>query len=274
LPKTQESTFAHVSSKVYLMVILEKTFYMGSVDTIFCFKMTPSISIIIPTLNEERGIIETLKKITNLDLDKEVLVVDGLSTDNTVKNAEAYGAKIVIEKRKGKGIAMATGVKAAKSNIICFLDGDGTYPPRFIPKMLQFIKNCDVVVASRLLKKEGANDCMNTFIHYRFFPFIFRNYLRKFKTSEPITGMRLMRKETWNKLNLRSNDFMIETEMEVKMAKNKMKVIEIPIPCIKRIGRSKWDASWGTLFKIRNYVREYEKYLKDLVVIRYTRLDA
>jgi glycosyltransferase involved in cell wall biosynthesis len=231
--------------------------------------MTPSISIIIPTLNEERGIIETLKKIKKLDLDKEVLVVDGLSTDNTIKNAKAYGARIVIEKSKGKGVAMATGVKEAKSNMICFLDGDGTYPPRFIPKMLELIKNCDVVVASRLLKKEGANKCINTFLHYRFFPFIFKNYLRKFKTSEPITGMRLLRKETWNKLNLRSHDFLIETEMEVKMAKNKMKVIEIPIPCIKRIGRSKWDASWGTLLEIRNYVKRNEKYLQDLVVIRY-----
>ena len=81
--------------------------------------------------------------------------------------------------------------------------------------------------------------------------------------------MRLMRKKTWDTLNLKSHDFLIETEMEVKMAKNKMKVIEIPIPCIKRIGRSKWDSSWGTLLKIRKYVKRNEKYLKDLKVIRY-----
>ena len=247
----------------------KKTFYRWSADTVFCFPMTPPLSIILPTLNEERGIIETLKQINELDLDKEVLVVDGLSTDNTVKNAKAYGAKIVIEKRKGKGVAMATGVKEAKSNMICFLDGDGTYPPRFIPKMLELIEKCDVVVASRLLEKEGANDSLNTFIHYRFFPFVFKSFLKKFKTSEPITGMRLMRKETWNKLNLESNDFLIETEMEIKMAKNKMTVIEIPIPCIKRIGRSKWDASWGTLLKIRKYVNQNEQYLKDLVVVQY-----
>jgi glycosyltransferase involved in cell wall biosynthesis len=234
--------------------------------------MKPKISIILPTLNEERGIIETLKEINKLDLDKEVLVVDGLSIDNTIRNAKAYGAKIVIEKRKGKGIAMATGVEAAKSNMICFLDGDGTYPPGFIPKMLELIQDCDVVVASRLLRKEGANHCLNTFVHYRFFPFIFNSFLRKFKTSEPITGMRLLKKGTWHKLNLKSHDFMIETEMEVKMAKNKMKVIEIPIPCIKRIGRSKWDSSWGTLLKIRDYVKRNEKYLKDLRVIRYSRI--
>ena len=231
--------------------------------------MTPNVSIIIPTLNEEKGIVETLRQINKLDIDKEVLVVDGLSTDNTVRNAKAYGARIIIEKRKGKGIAMATGVRNAKSNRICFLDGDGTYPPRVIPKMLELIKNCDVVAASRLLKKEGANDSINTFIHYRLFPFIFKKYLKKFKTSEPITGMRLMRKETWNKLNLKSHDFLIETEVEVKMAKNRMQVIEIPIPCIKRMGRSKWDSSLGTMWKIRKYVKKNEKYLQDLDVIRY-----
>ncbi len=231
--------------------------------------MTPDVSIILPTLNEEMGIAETLKQISKLDVDKEVLVVDGLSTDNTVRNAKLYGAKVIVEERKGKGVAMATGVKNAKSNIICFLDGDGTYPPRVIPKMLELIENCDVVVASRLLKKQGVNDSINTFIHYRLFPFIFRNYLKKFKTSEPISGMRLMRKETWNKLNLRSHDFLIETEMEVKMAKNKMRVIEIPIPCLKRIGRSKWDSSLGTMLKIREYVKQNEKYLQDLDVIRY-----
>ena len=231
--------------------------------------MTPNVSIIIPTLNEERGIVKTLRQISKLGIDEEVLVVDGLSIDNTVKNAKEYGARVIFEKRKGKGIAMATGVKNAKSNIICFLDGDGTYPPKVIPKMLELIKNCDVVVASRLLKKEGVNDSINTFVHYRLFPFIFRRYLKKFKTSEPISGMRLMRKETWNKLNLGSHDFLIETEMEVKMAKNKMQVIEIPIPCIKRVGRSKWDSSLGTMWQIRKYVKKNEKYLQDLNVIRY-----
>jgi len=231
--------------------------------------MTPNVSIIIPTLNEEKGIVETLKQINKLDIKREVIVIDGLSKDNTAKNAELHGAKVIVEKRKGKGIAMATGVKNAKSNTICFLDGDGTYPPKFIPKMLELLENCDVVVASRLLKKEGVNDSVNTFVHYRLFPFVFKHYLKKFKTSEPITGMRLMKKETWKKLHLKSHGFLIETEMEVNMAKNKMQVIEIPIPCIKRIGKSKWDSSLGTMLKIRKYVKTNEKYLQDLQVTRY-----
>jgi glycosyltransferase involved in cell wall biosynthesis len=231
--------------------------------------MTPRVSIIIPTLNEELGIVETIKQVNKLRIKREIVVVDGLSKDNTAKNAKLLGAKVVIEKRKGKGIAMVTGVEHAKSEIICFLDGDGTYPPRFIPKMIKLIEKCDVVVASRLIKKEGANDSANTFIHYRLFPFLFKKFYSKFKTSEPITGMRLMRKETWDKLDLNSHNFMIETEMEVKMAINKMRVIEIPIPCIKRIGRSKWDLSIGTMLKIMRYVEKNEKHLQDLHVTRF-----
>ena len=70
---------------------LKENFYMPTTDTI-CFKMTPSLTVIIPTLNEERGIVKTLKQINKLGVDEEVLVVDGLSTDNTIRNAKEYGA--------------------------------------------------------------------------------------------------------------------------------------------------------------------------------------
>jgi glycosyltransferase involved in cell wall biosynthesis len=228
------------------------------------------LSIILPTLNEEVGIVKTLSQINELDIDKEVLVVDGRSTDDTVENAKRLGAKIIIEKRLGKGIAMATGVRNAKGEFIAFLDGDGTYPPRYLSTMQELAKEHDVVVASRLLSKEGSTGTLHTFLHYQLFPLLFKRvYYGKFKTTEPITGMRVMRKSIWSQLNLKSNNFFIETEMEVEMAKRRMTVAEIPIPCIKRIGRSKWDFSWRTWLQITRYVHENEKYLKNLNVVRY-----
>ena len=228
------------------------------------------LSIIVPTLNEENGIVKTLNQINGVKVDKEVLVVDGRSTDKTIKNARKLGAKIVIEKRPGKGIAMATGVKHASGEYIAFLDGDGTYPPEYLPIMLELAKTHDVVVASRLLNKEGANDSLHTFLHYQLFPLLFRRvYYGKFKTTEPISGMRVMKKRIWKQLDLKSHNFVIETEMEVEMAKRRMTVAEIPIPCIKRIGQSKWDFSWKTWFQISKYLRENGKYLKNLNVVRY-----
>jgi len=228
------------------------------------------LSIILPTLNEEDGIVKTLSQINELNIDKEVLVVDGRSTDNTIKNAERLGARIVIEKRMGKGIAMATGVKNSKGDFIAFLDGDGTYPPRYLSVMQELAKEHDVVVASRLLSKEGSTDSLHTFLHYQLFPLLFKRiYYGKFKTTEPITGMRVMKKSVWSQLNLKSSDFCIETEMEIEMAKRKMTVAEIPIPCVKRIGKSKWDFSWKTWLQISMYVKQNEMYLQNLNVVRY-----
>ena len=228
------------------------------------------LSIILPTLNEEDGIVETLSQINDLAIEKEVLVVDGRSTDNTIENAKRLGANIVIEKRMGKGIAMATGVKNAKGEFIAFMDGDGTYPAKYLALMQKLARKYDVVVASRLLNKEGSTDSVHSFLHYWLFPLLFnRVYYRKFRTSEPITGMRVMRKSVWSQLNLKSPDFFIETEMEVEMAKRKMTVAEIPIPCVKRIGKSKWDFSWKTWWQVTMYVRENERCLKNLNVVRY-----
>jgi glycosyltransferase involved in cell wall biosynthesis len=233
------------------------------------------LSIIVPTLNEENGIVETLRQINELDIDKEVLVVDGRSIDKTVENAKRLGAKIIIEKRMGKGIAMATGVENAKGEFIAFLDGDGTYPPRYLPVMQELAKKYDVVVASRLLNKEGSTDSLHTFLHYQLFPLLSKRfYYGKFKTTEPITGMRVMRRSVWSQLNLKSSNFLIETEMEVEMAKRRMNVAEIPIPCIKRIGQSKWDFSWKTWLQVIKYVRENEKYLKNLNAVKYRNIRA
>lgn len=233
------------------------------------------LSIILPTLNEEEGIVETLSQINRLDIDREVLVVDGRSTDRTVENAEKLGARIIFERRMGKGIAMATGVKNSKGEFIAFLDGDGTYPPKFLPAMQELAGSHDVVVASRLLKREGSTDSLHNFIHYQLFPILFKkSYYGKFNTSEPITGMRVMRRCVWDQLNLKSSNFFIETEMEVEMAKQGMTVAEIPIPCIKRIGRSKWDFSWKTWVQITRYVRKNEQYLRNLNVVRYGNVKA
>jgi dolichol-phosphate hexosyltransferase len=233
------------------------------------------LSIIVPTLNEENGIVKTLSQISGLEIEKEVLVVDGLSTDSTVENAKRLGAKIVLEKRHGKGIAMATGVDRSSGDFVAFLDGDGTYPSKYFPVMVDLAKKYDVVVASRLLNKEGATDSMHTFLHYWLFPVLFRRfYYGKFNTTEPITGMRVMRKAVWYQLNLKSHNFLIETEMEVEMAKQKMTVAEIPIPCIKRIGQSKWDFSWKTWIQILKYVNENRDVLKKLKVVQFRNIHA
>jgi len=212
----------------------------------------PDYSIIICTKNEKKGIKKVLDSIPKNILKKsEVLVVDS-STDSTPKIAKDCGAKVIFEKGKGKGRAMKTGVKNSKGEILIFLDGDGTDPPEYIFKLLEKLKNNNLVIGCR--KSEG-NKKFNVMESISFTPrLLFR--LLKFEIFDPLGGYRAIRKNDFEKLNLKSNDFAIETEMNLKAIKNNFKVGQINIHILPRCGGIKgskfiWDIkSWVKIIKM------------------------
>jgi dolichol-phosphate mannosyltransferase len=237
--------------------------------------MTPSLSVIVPTKDEEGSISKVIIDIERQRLGRfEVLVVDN-SEDKTGERVKElmrkYSNLRLIEQRDtGKGNAMRLGVIESKGKIISFLDGDDTYPPRYLHRMLELLRKHDVVIASRLLRKEGSFDSPSNFLLYRLLPFFLRSFYKDFKTSEPTSGMRMMRKSTWNRMNLKEKGFVIEMEMEVQMAKNRMSVAEIPIPCVeRRCGKSKFILNLRTMWRIRKYVKANAKYLNRLDVKSY-----
>ncbi|MCK4730044.1 MAG: glycosyltransferase family 2 protein [Candidatus Aenigmarchaeota archaeon] len=212
----------------------------------------PDYSIIICTKNEEKGIKKVLGSIPKDILKKsEVIVVDS-STDLTPKIAKDCGAKVIFEKGKGKGRAMKTGVKNSKGEILIFLDGDGTDPPEYISKLLEKLKNNNLVIGCR---KSEENKKFNLMEAISFIPrLLFR--LLKFEIFDPLGGYRAIRKKDFEKLNLKSNDFTIETEMNLKSIKNDFKVGQINTPLLPRCGGIKeskfiWDVkSWIKITKM------------------------
>jgi len=236
-------------------------------------------SIIIPTLNEEKGIEKTINDIKSLNENYEIIVVDGLSTDNTREIVLSHGlsqnqefgllsvgnnVKIILEKRKGKGIAMKTGVENATCEILVFIDGDGTYDVTNLPIIINKLDEYDVCLGSHNLKKDGAYTDIVMWTDHVFFPFILNGVSKRFNTSEPLTGFRIMKKETWHRLQLDATDFGIELEMELKMSINKMKILEFPIPCIPRIGgKSKFKTSFKTLYSMAKFVHNHREDFKN-----------
>lgn len=115
------------------------------------------ISIIIPTYNEEKYIGNTLlsikKQILPRNVSVEVIVVDGKSTDNTVKIAKKYGCKIIVKK---SNIAQARniGVDASKGEFTLFLDADWIISPYFLFKLLTYFNNDTDCVIGYLLPLE------------------------------------------------------------------------------------------------------------------------
>lgn len=91
------------------------------------------IAILVPTLNEEEGIGPTLDSVNIAAFkaaghDVQFVIVDGDSSDRTRAEAEARGALVIVDKRKGYGRAYKTGMAAVDADIIVTGDADGTYP--------------------------------------------------------------------------------------------------------------------------------------------------
>src|SRR5687767_9116556 len=100
---------------------------------LFIGKRTVKISVVIPTLNEEKNLVHVLPKIQ--DWIDEVILVDGHSSDQTIKVArELYpNIRVVMQEGRGKGAALRTGFAACTGDIIVMLDADGSTDPAEIP---------------------------------------------------------------------------------------------------------------------------------------------
>ena len=103
--------------------------------------LNKSISLVIPCLNEEKGLESLLSK--RPDFIDEVIVVDNDSEDQTAAIARKYGARVVYLKEKDYGLAYRLGLPLAQGDIIVMMDGDDTYPVEEVEKFLRKMKEGD-----------------------------------------------------------------------------------------------------------------------------------
>ncbi|MFA5126271.1 MAG: glycosyltransferase [archaeon] len=102
-----------------------KSFFDGLADRLFVYSNRKKCTLIIPAFNEEKTIQKTIKAALGAIYADEVIVVDDGSSDKTFEIASKTSAKVIKhEKNKGKGMAIKTGIKNAKYDIICFIDAD------------------------------------------------------------------------------------------------------------------------------------------------------
>ena len=219
-------------------------------------------SIIIPTKNEEEGIAKVICSIPKeIKKDSEIIVVDS-SNDMTPEIAKCLGAKVLRTKRNGKGYAMKYAVKHSKGDIIIFLDGDGTDPASYIPKLIKKLGKYDLVLGCRSYaysRKDNPKMRLIFKIYSKFVTPAFKSIGWKVK-GDPLAGFRVMKRETWDKMNLKTNDFLIETEMNIRAIELNLKVDCIPIPHLKRAGglmKSKLASNPKDWIKIAKYIMKY-----------------
>jgi len=192
------------------------------------------ISIILPTLNEEEAIGKVIDEIPRQDLEQagyavQVLVVDGNSTDRTRQIAEQKGASVIVEPRKGKGVAVTTALSSVEADFIFMLDADYTYPSRYIPDMLKRLTNHHAVIGSRLRgqRERGAMSRLNLIGNHLLS--LLATVLYQRKISDVCTGFWGFRTEVVKSLRLRATAFDLEAEMFSQLARKGYSIAELPI---------------------------------------------
>ncbi|HEC89939.1 MAG: glycosyltransferase family 2 protein [Thermoplasmata archaeon] len=207
------------------------------------------ISIILPTINEEKGIGKTIDSI-NLGYfkqkgwDYEIIVVDGGSKDKTVEIAKKKGAKIIIDKRKGYGRAYKTGLSKVKGDIIVTGDADATYPFDKIHEYIQFLidEDLDFITTNRFANlKHGSMSLKHRFGNLVLSLLLRILFLINIKDSQ--SGMWIFRRATLDKimpLEYFNDGMPFSEEIKIEMFTNKdIKAKEIPSELRVREGEVK-----------------------------------
>src|SRR5262245_64364737 len=100
-----------------------------------------SVGVVIPCYNEEHGVREVIGRMPKAV--DEIVVVDNNCTDRTAEVARSLGAVVVAERTPGYGAAYKRGLSAATRDVVVTLDGDGTYPPEEIPRLVDTLVERD-----------------------------------------------------------------------------------------------------------------------------------
>lgn len=187
-----------------------------------------NIEILIPTFNEEKNILETIKGLKSEGF-MNLTILDAQSIDRTVELSKDLGCRVIIdsEKKMGFGASCINGINQSKYEFICIFDGDNSFDAKSLHQMIDKINlGYDFVFASRYLKNSKSED--DTIVT-KFGNFFFTNLIRilfNFKTTDVLFQFTLGKADLYRKLKLTSKDFRICTEFLIK-AYSKYKCSEI-----------------------------------------------
>lgn len=214
----------------------------------------------------------------------EVIVVDDGSTDDTLRVVEVALVRVIKhQKNQGKGSAMKTGVNNTDANLIVFIDGDSQHNPEDIPIFLSAVsQGAELVIGSRHLGESKVvsptfsrriTNIMASKIISFFTLFLLPwvksckmekkqiatdNVIReRIRITDCTSGFRAITKDAWNKLDLSSDGFEIETEMIYEAVKHNLKISEVPISC-------HWKTTGSKLSIFRDGYRTIKLLLKKL----------
>lgn len=202
-----------------------------------------STAVVVPAHNEEDGLPVVLEDLFKCIEDGcEVIVIDDGSTDRTAQVASRFPCRLVRhEMNRGKGEALITGIRCARGANVISIDADGTYPAELVPLIAHALQFYDMVIGSRVLGKENIPP------FNRFGNVVLRTLIRRvygFGPQDPLTGLWGIRKCYAERI-LPTVRFAPDAEMDIKAARMKLRMLDLPITYKPRIGETKLDPLRG-----------------------------
>jgi len=208
------------------------------------------ISVVIPCYNEQDGVREVIGRMpAAVD---EVVVVDNNCTDRTAEVARSLGARVVAERTPGYGAAYKAGLKAATGDIVATLDGDGTYPPEEIPRLVDMLveKKWDFLSASRFPlsdpKAMGLSNRVGNWVLTAAAAVLFFKPIR-----DSQSGMWVFRRALLDRVRLTSDGMAFSEEIKLEALLRGFRFGEAHIPYGVRVGEvklQKWRDGMANLW--------------------------
>lgn len=188
----------------------------------------PDVTVVIPTLNEAENLRLLLPRIP--EWVHEVVIIDGCSTDDTIEVAQEMrpDVKIVIERRRGKGAALRAGFEAASGDIIVMMDADGSMDPdEILLFVAALMSGADFAKGSRFLQGAGTTDMT----YFRRMGNLYLTLAVRLLYGSSFSDLCYGYMAFWRKhvpiLRSECDGFEIETLINIRALKNKLKIVEV-----------------------------------------------
>jgi glycosyltransferase involved in cell wall biosynthesis len=213
------------------------------------------VTFVIPAFNEASTIEEVLERVWNLDLEKEVVIVDDGSTDGTGEIAERWVAEhdgqVIRKANGGKGAAIRAAIPAIRGDIAVIQDADLEYDPADVPALIEPIVRgaADVVYGSRLAGGRPQRAYLFWHLVGNRVLSLLTNVLFNTTISDMETGYKAFRTEVLRSLDLRENGFGIEPEITAKICRRKLRIYELPVAYYGRTYEEGKKITWRDGFR-------------------------
>ena len=213
------------------------------------------VSFIVPAYNEAATITELLDAVWALELDKQVIVVDDGSTDETPRLLEPWagrnGTVVLRQENRGKGAAIRAAIPHLDGEITVIQDADLEYDPAEVPGLIEPIERgaADVVYGSRLSGGRPQRAYMFWHLVGNKFLSLLTNVLYNTTLSDMETGYKAFRTDVLRSLDLNEDDFAIEPEITAKVCKRNLRIYELPISYYGRTYAEGKKITWRDGFK-------------------------